>query len=121
MALNFVPKEHSKLKLEDLLLSNNPVREIGNKALDNVYMLKTLGLKYTKLTRLPLAMKMLVTPTNVWMDNINRLACTCQESELILWFKSLPGFRISGNCGIHKIEDYLKSLAATCPVTMYPI
>ncbi|BFZ23461.1 hypothetical protein BsWGS_26500 [Bradybaena similaris] len=103
-------------RITSLSLGKNPITSIDEHAFDNVRnSLTYLDLEGTRITRLPLALKVLVKLQTLWIPNNTLLVCTCDEKSLEQWITSLPTLRIVGQCGSVDVKEFVGQLASLCP------
>ncbi|BFZ21279.1 hypothetical protein BsWGS_24318 [Bradybaena similaris] len=124
--LNKIAKaiESDSSLLETLYLDHNPLTEIEPSAFKNLVSLTQLDLRFTRLTRLPLALSSLKQLSTLQMSNVTSLSCPSPPPEsLVKWLRSSGSVIIYGDCnsGI-SIHDYLTIWATTRATTQrkYP-
>ncbi|XP_059149651.1 leucine-rich repeat protein soc-2 homolog [Physella acuta] len=101
--------------LEILDLSRNPITTITKDAFTHLQTLSFLSLRYTSLTRMPLALTLLTHDSYIDMRNITGLVCTCLESGLTPWFSAHPALKVDGNCGEVGVQLFFTQVAVSCP------
>lgn len=100
--------------MDALTLDYNPIFKISPSSFTGLTNLRTLSLKGTQLTRLPLALSSLTGLYTLDMTENSDLVCTCLEKQLRSWYLniSLSSF---GSCGPTTIDYFLNTLSVGCP------
>ncbi|BFZ20261.1 hypothetical protein BsWGS_23300 [Bradybaena similaris] len=100
--------------MDALTLDYNPIFKISPSSFTGLTNLRTLSLKGTKLTRLPVALRSLTGLYTLDMSENSDLVCTCLDKQLRSWYlnNSLSSF---GECGPTTIDYFLNTLSVSCP------
>jgi Leucine-rich repeat (LRR) protein len=98
-----------------ILLNNNPLVSISENAFLNLPHLVELQVQYTKLTRMPMALRSLDKIDVIYFTNIESLVCTCMEKSLQDWIKLMRPEMVKGTCGEVSILYFFTVLSPECP------
>ncbi|BFZ20753.1 hypothetical protein BsWGS_23791 [Bradybaena similaris] len=98
-----------------LVLDYNPLKTISQSAFNNLASLKSLSLRNSQLTRLPMALTALTQLNFFDISGSRYLVCTCTEKTLEKWVVSTSAGTLNGDCGLTSISTFFTSLSPQCP------
>ncbi|BFZ20754.1 hypothetical protein BsWGS_23793 [Bradybaena similaris] len=98
-----------------LVLDYNPLKTISQSAFNNLASLKSLSLRNSQLTRLPMALTALTQLNFFDISGSRYLVCTCSEKALENWVVSTSAGTLNGDCGLTSISTFFTSLSPRCP------
>lgn len=96
-----------------LYLYRNPLTTVSPLAFRNLPRLRELNLRFTSLSRLPLAIASLTGLWSIDVTGSTNLVCTCEEKSLEAIIRA--AFDVFGDCGPTSLYTFFSSFSPTCP------